>query len=64
MVVADTDVSRLYGALFARLRRAGTPVPANDVWIAASAQAAGAHLVTFDADFRAMVDIDQTILSP
>jgi predicted nucleic acid-binding protein len=29
-------VARLYGRLFADLRRAGTPIPINDVWIAAT----------------------------
>jgi predicted nucleic acid-binding protein len=33
------------------LRRAGTPVPANDVWIAAVTMGTAGILVTFDSDF-------------
>lgn len=45
------DVARRYGEVFAALRRAGTPIPVNDIWIAASTLSSGAHLITFDADF-------------
>ncbi|AFG36539.1 type II toxin-antitoxin system VapC family toxin [Spirochaeta africana] len=37
------------------LRRRGTPIPINDVWIAASCMEHGARLLTFDAHF-AVVD--------
>jgi predicted nucleic acid-binding protein len=43
--------SRRYGAVFASLRRAGTPIPANDVWIAAAALDAGAPLLSSDPHF-------------
>jgi len=33
------------------LKRAGTPLPLNDVWIAAQALETGAVLATFDARF-------------
>ncbi len=36
------------------LRRQGTPLPINDVWIAAHAMEVGATLVTFDAHFDAV----------
>ncbi|MGH2728835.1 MAG: type II toxin-antitoxin system VapC family toxin [Actinomycetota bacterium] len=45
------DVARRYGEVFARLRAAGTPVPINDIWIAAAALTGDAHLITFDEDF-------------
>ena len=35
------EVAGRYGRLFAELRRAGTPVPINDVWIAAATVALG-----------------------
>ena len=57
------SVARRYGLLFAALRRAGTPIPINDVWIAAAAQDCGGHLVTFDDDYRQVESLDCTILS-
>lgn len=45
------DVARRYGEVFAGLRAAGTPVPINDVWIAAAALTRDVHLLTFDEDF-------------
>jgi tRNA(fMet)-specific endonuclease VapC len=59
-----SDVARVYGRLFAEQRRAGVPVPTNDLWIAACAVEAGAHLVTFDADFEKVRGLDRTVLRP
>ena len=36
------------------LRRQGTPIPTNDIWIAAQALEAGADLVSFDRHFEAV----------
>jgi tRNA(fMet)-specific endonuclease VapC len=51
-----------YGRFFADLRRAGTPIPTNDLWIAATALDSGAHLLTFDGDFERIAALDCTIL--
>lgn len=56
-------VAHRYGQLFADLRRAGTPLPLNNIWIAASAIESGAHLVTFDSDFARIVGLSHSILS-
>ncbi len=40
-----------FGRISAELRRAGTPIPVNDVWIAAQAMASGAVLLTGDGHF-------------
>ncbi len=64
VVSVTEEVGRTYGRLFARLRRAGTPLPINDVWIAACAENAGATVVTYDSDFRRIPDLDCTILVP
>jgi tRNA(fMet)-specific endonuclease VapC len=55
-------VARRYGQLFAELRRAGTPIPINDIWIAATALDCGGHLLTFDGDFGRIASLDCTIL--
>jgi tRNA(fMet)-specific endonuclease VapC len=59
-----TDVARRYGELFVELRTAGTPIPINDIWIAATAIDAGTELVTFDTDFQQIARLDRTILVP
>jgi tRNA(fMet)-specific endonuclease VapC len=55
-------VARQYGRVFAALRRAGTPVPANDMWIAACAIDQGACLLTFDHDFERIAALDHIVL--
>jgi tRNA(fMet)-specific endonuclease VapC len=57
-------VARRYGRLFADLRRAGTPIPINDIWIAAIAQDCGGRLLTFDGHFDQIVSLDRTVLLP
>lgn len=59
---ATPEVARRYGQVFASLRRAGTPISINDVWIAAATIDCGGHLVTFDTDFRYVQPLDCTIL--
>ena len=59
--VSDT-VARHYGRVFASLRRAGTPIPANDMWIAACALDQGACLLTFDHDFANIAGLDHLLL--
>lgn len=49
-VTADTADS--YALVYAGLRRKGQPIPANDLWIAASALEHGCGLLTLDAHFR------------
>src|SRR5215510_10916620 len=58
------EVARRYGELFVELRAAGTPVPVNDIWIAATTMDAGAELVTFDSDFDRIARLERTILVP
>ena len=41
-----------FGSVAAALRRAGTPIPVNDVWVAAHALQTGASLLTHDAHFK------------
>lgn len=57
-------VARRYGELFASLRRAGTPVPVNDIWIAATTLDGEGHLLTFDRHFRSMPGLRATVLDP
>lgn len=40
-----------YSRIAAQLKRQGTPIPTNDIWIAAQAIEHGAELITTDAHF-------------
>jgi tRNA(fMet)-specific endonuclease VapC len=47
----DAETSRHYAEIVAELRKAGTPVPTNDIWIAAIAARNGATVLTCDDHF-------------
>lgn len=51
---ATDETAELFGTLKDSLKREGTPLPLNDVWIAAHALEVGATLVSFDGHFRAV----------
>ena len=46
------EVAERYGYLVRDLRQQGTPIPTNDLWIAATALETGARLVSYDTHFR------------
>ncbi len=51
VLLATEATTHHYAALFVQLRTQGTPIPTNDVWIAALALENGLALVTRDAHF-------------
>jgi tRNA(fMet)-specific endonuclease VapC len=48
---AGEETADCYARIWSVLRKAGRPIPTNDVWIAAQAMETGSVLVTFDAHF-------------
>ena len=52
LIDVDDDTSGRYAAIYDTLRTAGTPIPTNDIWIAASAMQYGLRLLTLDAHFK------------
>ncbi len=52
IATASQETSEEFGEVKHRLRAAGTPIPINDVWIAAHALELGAVVVTYDAHFH------------
>lgn len=48
---ADEQTARIYGQLWAQLRTQGTPIPTNDIWIAATVLQYGLTLYTRDPHF-------------
>lgn len=63
-LVVDREVARIYAEILHALRAAGTPLPANDLWVAASAARAGATVVTYDSHFRAIQRAGSLVLRP
>jgi tRNA(fMet)-specific endonuclease VapC len=51
LVLVTRATADRYGRIAATLRRQGTPIPSNDIWIAAHVQETGAELVTLDEHF-------------
>lgn len=54
-------VSRIYAEIVVALRASGTPLPTNDIWIAATAASAGATVVTYDQHFRAIARVGSLV---
>ena len=63
-IVVDSRIGRIYGEIVGTLRRAGTPVPTNDIWIAAAAAAEGASVLTYDDHFALVQRVGSILLSP
>ncbi len=53
-VLIDLSIAERYGLLVKALKEAGTPIPTNDVWIAAVALESGARLLTRDRHFKSI----------
>lgn len=51
VVSVDERVAREYARIRLQLKQRGRPIPENDIWIAATALAEGASVLTDDAHF-------------
>lgn len=58
----NDDAARFYAEIMVMLRRSGTPVPPNDVWIAALAARDGAAVITYDEHFRLIHRVGSKVL--
>jgi len=52
LMAIDEETSERYAAIFNYLREKGTPIPTNDLWIAATAMQFGLRVVTTDRHFQ------------
>lgn len=59
VLIVDEETSERYATIRVALKKAGTPVAANDIWIAASAMQHGLPILTSDRDFQ---NISQVIV--
>lgn len=46
-----SESARIFGFINAQIHAAGTPIPVNDVWIAAQTQETDSVLITYDSHF-------------
>lgn len=60
----DAEASRHYAEIVADLRRAGTPLPTNDIWIAATAARHGAAVLTCDDHFERITRVGAVLFDP
>lgn len=51
ILMASPETAEIFGWIKHQLKNAGTPIPINDVWIAAHAVETGSTLITFDSHF-------------
>lgn len=54
IVPLDQETARQYAIIYAALRKAATPIPTNDMWVAASALQHGLALFSYDHHFQAV----------
>lgn len=53
----DEETAERYAVIRDYLRQQGTPIPANDLWIAASAAQHGLRLLTLDDHFKSVPQV-------
>ena len=61
VLLPNRDTVEPYAAVRAQLKAAGTPIPANDCWIAALARQHGLSLVSKDRHFDRVDGIDRLV---
>ena len=58
IVYADEETTRVYADIYAQLRKQGSPIPTNDLWIAALAIQHSIPLYTRDKHFASISQLD------
>lgn len=64
VLTVDEETAQRYADIYHGLRKAGTPVPTNDVWIAASAMQYGHQIVTLDRHFSLIAQVAVDLVEP
>ena len=60
----DEDTAEFYSDILLNLRKAGKPVPTNDIWIAAVAFQHGLRLFSTDTQFQSIAGLSLIRMSP
>ena len=63
-IPVDEETASCYAAILNYLRRQGTPVPTNDIWIAATAAQHGFRLLTLDSHFLQIPQVIVDFIEP
>jgi len=63
VLVVDEEVASIYAEILQALKKAGTPVPTNDIWIAAIAARHGVNVLTHDVHFQNIQRVGTTLLT-
>ena len=63
LVAVGKITSDRYSRIAAQLKQQGTPIPSNDIWIAAQSIEHGAELITFDQHFERISGLVFTIFT-
>jgi predicted nucleic acid-binding protein len=64
VVAIDEPTAEKYAVIHDTLRKAGTPVPTNDLWLAATAMQHGLKVLTTDRHFERIVQIIAEVHGP
>lgn len=64
VLTVDAEAGRHYAEIVADLRSAGTPLPTNDIWIAATAARHGAAVLTCDDHFELIARVGAVVFDP
>ena len=59
----DEETAHRYSEIVVYLRNSGTPIPTNDIWIAASAMQYGLRVITTDSHFERVPQVLAEIFS-
>ena len=54
----DINIAKMYGIIKEQLQANGKSIPENDIWIAATAKINYFRLITLDAHFKSIQDIN------
>ena len=63
VLAVDDEASQIYADIVVALRVAGTPIPTNDIWIAAVSAREAATVLTFDGHFASIARVGHRILA-
>ena len=63
IIEIDEITAERYALISDTLRRAGTPISPNDLWVAASALQHGLEILTLDSDFTRVPQVITRLLS-
>jgi tRNA(fMet)-specific endonuclease VapC len=64
LIPISFTTAEIFGRLSALLRKKGTPIPTNDIWIAAQTFELGAKLLSSDGHFRRVAGLSWAFFSP